>query len=530
MKPNETSARREGLATELRFALFGVLFGAAFPICGLLFDRLVMGTSFTTFADALRQNPIHGIVTMAPFVLGVTFWRMGRMYASVKSQARRARFAERRLWTVAHRDNLTGRGNRYSLTLDLEKLLGSGEMVHVLLIDLDKFKLINDTLGHHIGDELLRALACRIGNVLDHDASIYRLGGDEFVVVARHCDRDGAGSLAQRILATFEQPFGICGVTVVTGCSIGIAEMEPGDREIGRVLSRADLALYTAKLTYGNSLTFFHPEMSEDANMRIMMEQDIRRGLTNKEFFLEFQPIVGIAERQVRGFEALLRWQHPARGLISPEEFVPIAEVSGQIVALGEYALNLACREAAGWPMPLSVSVNVSVEQFKHRYFYDQVMGALDRHGLSSGRLVLEMTELVFILDTVVIGDVFNRLKRAGVRLALDDFGTGYSSINHLRNLHFDFLKLDKSFSASIETDERERELVRTVIDLGRQFQLTTTIEGVETESQLAFMQSHGVNEAQGFLIARPLPAADIGDFLKTMAAPGEAAASAKTR
>lgn len=507
--------RKFYLKYQVRFALAGALFGLLFPLAGLLFEHFIMGLVFTSPIDLIRSNPIHGIVALAPLVLGLMCWHMGYYYASVHKQMLRARAAEKHLWHLANRDSLTDRGNRHSLREDIDVLIGSRDDIHLLLLDLDRFKMINDTLGHHVGDEVLKGLASRLDETVLQGAKLYRLGGDEFVVLAERCDVNAAKALADRILKRIEEPFHVCGTNAVIGCSIGMTAMTEADFGMGEILVRADLALYQAKASFGNNAVYYAPEMSDLARARLSMEQDIRRGLNNDEFFVEFQPIINLEANRVRGFEALARWQHPELGTIPPLDFIPIAEVSGLIISLGERVLNLACEEAVKWPAPISISVNVSIEQFLYRQFHDQVMAALDRHGLPPGRLILEITETIFTLDIEAVAQVFRRLKMIGVRFALDDFGTGYSSINHLRQLDLDYLKLDKSFADSIGTESRDSDLVQTMIELGNQFHLTTTMEGVETQEQLDFMRRNGVDEVQGYLFSRPLAATDVPDFLE---------------
>lgn len=500
--------------TETKFAVSGVIFGLMFPTGAIAFERFLIGTRFSSLSDLIAQNPIHAIVCMAPFVLGATFWRLGANHARLKDQMQRAQAAEKDLGVLVNHDTLTGHGNRHSLGSDIRTLEAEGATGRLLLIDLDKFKFINDTLGHHVGDALLVALSERVVGLLSPSAGFYRLGGDEFVVLDRTCDDAGAAELARRICQAIATPFDVCDTRVTCGCSIGIAAFDPAAPGMSALLARADLALYEAKAEFGNAHSFYTAEMAQEAQTRMSMEQAIRAGMERDEFFLEFQPILGVHAGKLRGFEALARWRHPELGSVPPATFIPIAEISGTIIPLGQKLLELACAEAAKWPNPLTVSVNVSIEQFKHRLFHDQVRSALDRSGLPPGRLILEMTESVFALDMIMIRDVFDRLRRLGVRFALDDFGTGYSSINNLRQLDFDYLKLDGSFASSVLENPREHSLVQTIIDLARHFDLETSAEGIETPEQYEKMCANGISEAQGFLIARPLSAEAIPDYL----------------
>ncbi|WP_424927485.1 putative bifunctional diguanylate cyclase/phosphodiesterase [Amaricoccus tamworthensis] len=504
--------RRIG-GTRTKFACFGVLFGLMFPLCGFAFERYWIGTEFDTPLYLIRQNPIHGIVAIAPLVLGGVFLFLGHMQANLRSEMRKSRTMQRELWGVLYQDELTGIGNRNSLKRDIEALIDKRAPAVLLVIDLDRFKPINDTLGHQVGDELLKAAVRRISRELDKGSKIYRVGGDEFAVLTPGQGSWFINDLAKRISSSMDRPLEACGAQVVSGCSIGITSLVEGDTERSDLLARASFALQQARAPGGGGICYFSQTMSEDANSKLRMESEIRRGLAENEFFLEFQPIVNMQSNMVRGFEALVRWQHPELGRIPPNEFIPLAELSGLIGALGEHVLEMACRAAAQWPSPASVSVNVSMEQFKNPQFVEKVEDALDRNGLPPGRLVLEITETVFSLETEMLQTVLRRLKMMGVRFALDDFGTGYSSINHLRQFDLDYLKLDKSFADSL-ADQRERDLVRTIVNLGQRFSLTTTIEGVESSRQLAFMRENGVDEVQGFLVSKPLPSEDVMNFL----------------
>lgn len=498
-----------------RYTLFGVVFGTAFPLGALALDIGI----HVGFSDIRRMmsDPVFLVVCTAPLVLGFTFSVIGRARAALQAQLDLTLAQEAALWRIANEDSLTGQGNRHSLMTTLACLDAPS---HLLLIDLDKFKFVNDTLGHHVGDALLRAFSERLLERLPEGADLFRLGGDEFVVLLRNGTAENATSFARDVIACLSRPFLLAGTRVVIGGSVGIAAADPAQTSPTEALERADLALYRAKQTFGNEFCTYDASMSEAATLRLSLEADIRHGIEQDTFFLEYQPIVNLDTGRVRGFEALVRWRHPQRGLLAPDTFIPIAEVSGLIIPLGQHILRLACREAARWPAPLSVAVNVSVEQFKQRSFCDQVLAALDESGLPPGRLVLEITESLFILDIDMVSLSFDRLKQLGVRFALDDYGTGYSSINHLRQLDLDYIKLDRSFAKSALADPREQSVVRSIVELGESFGLTATAEGIETVEELDLMRAKGVTDAQGFLFARPLAATAIPAFLAGEARP----------
>lgn len=497
--------------SEVRCAVLGATFGAILPIVAFLTAAHFEQDGTISVGAWDVGTPVGVMFALTPLLSAVMFLVLGRSRARLARLLEVTTAQERALWLAVNRDALTGEGNRTSLSREIAALTAGGQ---ILLIDLDKFKFVNDTLGHHVGDELLKAFARRVVPRLDATGSLFRLGGDEFVILLRGADDAAASALARDVIDCLNRPFEICGVRVAIGGSVGIAAVDPTAERPIEVLQRADLALYLAKKTFGSEFRRYEPWMSDEANDRMRLEQEIRRGLATDEFYLEYQPIVNVARGQVRGFEALARWRHPTRGDVSPGEFVPVAEASGLVVALGDYVLRRACLEAAGWPAPLSVAVNVSVEQFKQRTFCDQVLAALDASGLPPGRLVLEMTETIFSVDLDMVSLTFDRLKKLGVRFALDDFGTGYSSIARLRQLDMDYIKLDRSFAASVAVDPREESVVGSIIEIGRTFGIAATAEGVETVEQLEAMRAKGVTDAQGYLFSRPLSAGAVLAFL----------------
>ncbi len=500
----------------LSWTLAGIAFGFLFPICGLTCDWVFFNKSASSLFELIAENPIHLIVMMAPFVLGTCFAFIGRLYSRQLYHLLKIRFSERTQFRLANTDCLTGSGNRHKFMNDIRLVLADFYSAivppQILLIDLDKFKSVNDSLGHNVGDQLLVDVARRIESIASsHFLTFYRLGGDEFVVLFMTApDNATVDEHADKIVAEMKKPFHIGGTRVSIGASIGISTLVPEDRIPEQILSRADLALYAAKHQGGNGWRRFDPVMAIRAQKTMQVEQDLRLALERDEFFLEYQPIFSTNGQSILGAEALVRWNHPTRGCIPPVAFIDIAEASGLIVPLGEMVLRQACQAALSWPETVHLSVNVSVGQFRNPDFYNQVVSCLADTGLPPERLILEITESLLIDDMDLIAQCFDRLRELGISFALDDFGTGYSSLNHLRNLHLDYLKLDKSFLDNLTQDSREMALIDSVLNLGQALNLVTIMEGVELSEHLEMMRAHGVQQVQGFHLARPMDIASL--------------------
>jgi diguanylate cyclase (GGDEF)-like protein len=427
------------------------------------------------------------------------------------------RKADERLAHMARHDALTGLPNRVLLQERLERAVGrlaQGEQFAVLCLDLDHFKEINDTLGHPVGDALLRDFAGRLQAAVRDTDTVARIGGDEFAIVQGAIgDPAEAGDLARRVLELVAEPCEIAGHPIDIGVSIGIACAPRDDEEGGLLLRKADIALYRAKAEGRRDYRFFEPAMDAELQARRRLEVDIRKALREEEFEVYYQPLLDARTRAVRSFEALVRWRYPYRGIISPIEFIPLAEETGLIVPLGEWVLKAACREAAKWPADVSVTVNLSAAQFKTPNLVDTVVAALLAAGISGRRLELEITESVLLCENKRTLEVLHALRRMGVRIAMDDFGTGYSSLSYLRSFPFDKIKIDKSFVQNL--DQRDsQEIVRAISALGQTLRMTTTAEGVETEAQLAAVIETGCVEAQGNLFSKPVPAAEVAALL----------------
>ena len=429
----------------------------------------------------------------------------------------------------ARHDSLTGLGNRFALKADVAAILARTGLPRqaLLLLDLDRFKFVNDTFGHDAGDELLIGLSRRLEGLLGPADRLYRLGGDEFVILLE--DPESHGSVdhyCRRVETATELPHDLAKGRVATGVSIGISYLRHSDADLSASLKRADLALYKAKEAPGSTHCFFNENLAEQSLIRIELERDLSRALADGEFFLEYQPIVGVESGAVRSFEALVRWNHPARGILAPQLFVPLAERTGLIVPLGRWVMRQACMEAAKWPSPTGIAVNVAGDQFKDRTFVDFVQACLREARLAPGRLTIEVTESLFTIDVEALAENLAFLRSLGVRIALDDFGTGFSSIANLKNFPLDQLKIDRSFARAMLADRRDGELIDLIARLGETFQVSTTIEGIETEGQMEFVRGLGVSEAQGFLISRPIPPEQVTEFLKGHGSPGRSHAA----
>ncbi|MET3908589.1 diguanylate cyclase (GGDEF)-like protein/PAS domain S-box-containing protein [Bradyrhizobium sp. S3.3.6] len=441
--------------------------------------------------------------------------RDGYLVAVVDITERRK--AEARIAHMAHHDGLTDLPNREYFQERLKQALDQavGKRVGVLYIDLDLFKNINDSFGHPAGDRLLKEVAERLTNAVRGANLAARLGGDEFaVILAADVSPNEASACATLLIDMLKAPYDIDGQEMVIGASIGIA-LSPGDGVTSEELMRnADMALYRAKSDGGGVHHFFEREMDLQAQKRRDMELDLRRAFANGEFELHYQPLVSIASDRISGFESLLRWHHPDKGMISPAEFIPVAEDIGLITQLGEWVLREACAEAVKWPVEVKVAVNLSPAQFRSRNLVQVVISALAQSGLSPKRLELEITESIFLAETDANLATLHQLRELGVSISMDDFGTGYSSLSYLRSFPFDKIKIDRSFVKDLAQRPDCVAIVRAISGLGRSLNITTTAEGVETKDQLDWLRAEGCNEVQGFLFSAARPAAEIGKLL----------------
>ncbi len=423
------------------------------------------------------------------------------------------RHAEARIRFMAHHDALTSLPNRVMFHDRMEEMLRTparrGDRLAVLCLDLDYFKNVNDALGHPVGDALLEAVAVRLRHCVRDVDLVARIGGDEFAVLQPSADHPHqAELLAQRIVQTLCEPFDLDGQRAIVGVSIGIAVAT--DRYAGAdlLLKNADMALYRAKADGRGRYRFFEAEMDAQMQARRAIELDLREALSRQELEVWYQPIFDLAANHVSGFEALLRWQHPTHGMISPAQFIPLAEELGLIVPIGEWVLQQACRDAVAWPNDLKVAVNLSPVQFKNDRLVEAVERALSDAELAANRVELEITELALLQDNDTVLATLHRFRNLGLRTVLDDFGTGYSSLSYLRSFPFDKLKIDQSFVREMGTRPDCQAIVNAVADLALQLGITTTAEGVETAEQLDQVRRAGCAEAQGYFFDAPLPVA----------------------
>lgn len=431
--------------------------------------------------------------------------------------------AEAQIARLAHYDPLTELPNRVLFQRHLGEALSrrrrKGDQLAVHFIDLDRFKSVNDTLGHPIGDELLRVAAERLRGCVRDGDTVARLGGDEFAVVQTGLsDLTGATRLAERVVEAMAAPFDLHGHHVVIGASVGVSVAPSDGDDADELLKKADMALYRAKADGRGAFHFFEPAMDEQLQARRALELDLRRALVAGEFQLYYQPLYHLGDDRVTGCEALLRWNHPERGMVSPADFIPLAEEIGLIVQLGEWVLREACAEAATWPDHVRLAVNLSPAQFRDRALVRTVVSALATSGLPAERLELEITESVLLQDNAANMTMLHDLRALGVRISMDDFGTGYSSLSYLRSFPFDKIKIDQTFVRDILKDSDALAIIKAVLDLGASLGIVTTAEGVETVEQLNALRDQGCAEIQGYFISRPAPASDIARMLNVEA------------
>ena len=423
----------------------------------------------------------------------------------VASDTTEQRRAEARVNHLANFDELTELANRAHFNHHLDRALGEqGERptgIAILCLDLDRFKSINDSLGHPIGDRLLCAASRRLEEIVRGTDLVARLGGDEFaIMIADKAARRTADAVAGRIVEAMRNPFLIDGMQIMTGASVGIAVAEQPDCDAAAMMKRADLALYRAKALGRGCFAHFEPEMESAARERRMLEIELRSALGAAELAFDYQPIVDLASNLTVGCEALLRWHHPARGLVMPNRFIPIAEETGLIVQIGEWGIREAGAMLAELPPHLRIAVNLSPVQLQSAGLVTTVLHTIATFGIEPHRLELEITENVFLQDNIVNSKILHRLRDIGVKIALDDFGTGYSSLNYLRSFPFDKIKIDRCFISELTEREESRNIVRSIIGLSQSLGMITTAEGVEHQDQLAWLRAEGCTEAQGFL------------------------------
>jgi diguanylate cyclase (GGDEF)-like protein/PAS domain S-box-containing protein len=474
-------------------------------------ERAFHGSSITYVEEKVErpdgsQRTVHTVRRVLPSADGSP----ARYLIGIARDVTEKREFEARLERLAMHDVLTGLPNRAAFMEHIRhRLAGSVALgpFALICVDVDHFKHVNDSMGHPAGDALLCEIARCLGDLKAQGDFVARLGGDEFaVLVDRGADLDRPHAFAEELFRRLQTPFELDGVNEYVSCSVGIA-LGPDDGDNVDVLMRsADLALYAAKDAGRSTYRFYATEMRIAAERRHLMATELREALIKHELELFYQPIICARSGSLAGFEALIRWRHPVKGLIPPLEFIPAAEENGLIIQIGEWVLREACAAAAGWPDDLKIAVNLSVSQFRDAGLLQVLVNALDETGLSPSRLEIEVTESIFLADNIQGIPLLKATKELGVRIAIDDFGTGYSSLSYLRSFPFDKIKLDKSFVSGLDNDAGDLAIVRAVAGIARGFNATTLAEGVETEDQLRQLRAEGFDEIQGFLLGKPMP------------------------
>jgi diguanylate cyclase (GGDEF)-like protein len=523
---------RKLIMSNERYAeLYGIRPGRMRPgmdLAEILASRIAAGNvpamGQTAYIERMREianrgQPAETIIEQTDgrvFLLGYVPMANGGWVATHQDITDR-RLAEAKIAHMARHDALTNLPNRTSFREQLEQAVARvkrGEMLAVLCLDLDRFKGINDTLGHHFGDLLLTEVAHRLKSCVRETDTVSRLSGDEFAILQVALKEPAeATALSRRIVDALAEPFDLEGHQAAVSTSIGIAIAPNDGSNPDQIMKNADLALYRAKADGRGTYRFFEADMDNRMRARRALEADLKRAIAEHEFTLHYQSIVNLKSRQIGAFEALLRWNHPTRGMIEPADFIPVAEEAGLIVPLGEWVIRQACRDATAWPEHIRVAVNLSPVQLRSSNLVPTVAAATSS-GLVPQRLELEITETVMIQDIETTLETLNKLRAIGVRISMDDFGTGYSSLSHLRKFPFDTIKIDRSFVHDMGAEQDTVAIVRAVSALGKSLGMTTTAEGVETAEQLERVQSEGYTEVQGFLLSRPVPASEIAGLL----------------
>jgi len=500
---------------------------------GDMFGAPRIGADMRTILDSQGQPSPTDIEDTAAFlhdlpdgrIIAIAHRRVvgGGWVATYEDVTERRRI-EARFAHMARHDALTGLPNRVLFREHMEEALSRGRIraFSVLSLDLDGFKAINDTLGHPMGDALLQAVAGRLRDCAPDADIVARLGGDEFAMIHSNADQSDMPALAERLVQALHEPFIIEEQHLIIGVSIGIASTTdladpaaPGTPDT--LLKNADLALYRAKGDGRGTFRFFEAEMDARMQARRSLELDLQTALDRDQFEVLYQPLVDTERGRVAGFEALLRWHHPQRGTVSPAEFIPVAEETGLIKAIGAWVLERACIEAARWPDHVKVAVNLSPVQFTGSNLVDIVSRALENSGLAADRLELEITESLLLQDNGAVLETLHRLRQLGARIAMDDFGTGYSSLSYLQRFPFDKIKIDQAFIRRLSESADSAAIVRAVIGLGKSLGMAIIAEGVETQEQLAILQAEGCWDVQGYLFSPPRPASKAGELMASI-------------
>jgi diguanylate cyclase (GGDEF)-like protein/PAS domain S-box-containing protein len=476
---------------------------------GEIIDKNKAGKHFYKHLAINAVKNEHGIVTH---------------YISISSDISERKEYDKNVHFLAYYDVLTGLPNRTLLRDRLGQMIAAAHRDNMqfalLFLDLDRFKYINDSMGHSVGDKLLQSVAQRLQVCVREGDTVSRIGGDEFIVLLREIDEQGVKLVADKLLKALATPFNLNGQEISTYASVGIALYPDHATDLDVLMKNADAAMYCAKENGRNNYKFFTPEMNFRANQVFLMEKDLRVALEQDQFTLVYQPQVDLMTGKICGAEALLRWKHPEKGFISPAEFIPVAEETGQIVPIGEWVIRTACWRFASWQKQgmraIPVAVNLSIRQLRQPNLAEVVEAAVKENGLDPHCLELEITEGIMMGDTKTAMAFLTRMHELGVQMSIDDFGTGFSSLSYLKNLPVNKLKIDQSFVCDIETDESDAAIVRSIISLGHRLDLKVIAEGVETLEQLDFLRIRGCDEVQGYYFSRPLSADDFQKFVNS--------------
>ncbi len=451
--------------------------------------------------------------------LSQTVETLRRTSQSLEEELRQRRQSEERLHYMAFHDGLTGLLNRTAFRERLGEAIASasagGHDLALLFIDLDRFKAVNDVHGHEAGDKLLVHVAGRLTEVARPEASVARLGGDEFaVLLAEGTDHETGEAIAHDVVQALGRPFGFDEQTFQVGASCGIAWLSDCEGSFDLLMKGADLSMYRAKHGGRARHVVYERRMLDEQRERSTLEVDLRRAIEEGSLELRYQPLINAKSQKITSFEALLRWPHPTRGMIMPDDFIPLAEETGLIIPLGAWVLPRACQEAAGWPAEIRVAVNLSPLQFRDENLMPTLLDALETSGLDPRRLEVEITELALLKSGKHNFEILSAIRKLGVRVSMDDFGTGYSSMAYLQQFEFDKIKIDRRFVDGLARGPNSAAIIKAIVHLGTNIGIETTAEGIESEDQLVAVTSHGCTELQGYYFSRPLRAADAQLFL----------------
>lgn len=506
-------------ANNMRFmyVMLGILFGTCFPLIAIIFEMKNLNLIFNmeNIYHIHSNNPLLFIIDTAPFFLGSFAWIAGNI-------RRKLEITNMALEEQSKIDELTKLYNRRYGKEKIEKYIELAKLENnkfgVILIDLDRFKMINDNLGHDMGDKLLKCIGNEFVMIMDGKENVIRLGGDEFIILVNNVSNiEEIKIVAQKIMSVFEKTFNIDNISINVKASMGMSVFPDHGQDEKTLLRKADIAMYTCKKYHENTYEIFKDEMLETINENFHIGNEMYKALEKEEFFIEYQPIINVTKNKIIGAEALLRWNSPKLGLIGPDKFIPIAESTNEIITIGKWVLKEACIQTKYWHdqgYRIIINVNVSVNQFKQVNFVEIVKDILKETRLQPEYLKLEVTENIYMENMSAMKKIFDELKKLKVKIAIDDFGTGYSSFAQLKALFIDTLKIDKSFIDAISVNVNNTLIVSAIITLAKSLNLNIVAEGVETIDQLNFLKNQGCNQIQGYLYSKPLKADKFEELL----------------